>query len=130
MDRHMFATVEDARISCNAGPDELLDARWTLVVCHGSLKGVGNSHSAFVTDVRGIGQPERLAALGIGVAHESPGVGENLQDHLQIRTVFRIHDAGTLNTLANSAVGKLRNCGEGRGHDSTRRCGVIRGAVQ
>ena len=32
--------------------DELLDAWWTQVVYHGSLKGVGNSHNAFVTDVR------------------------------------------------------------------------------
>ena len=52
MDRYMFATVEDTRISCNAGPDagpdpdKLLDARWTLVVYHGSLKGVGNIHNA------------------------------------------------------------------------------------
>ena len=56
MDRYMFATVEDARISCNAGPDELLDAWWTLVVYHGSLKGIGSSHNAFVTDVRDFGR--------------------------------------------------------------------------
>ncbi len=37
----------------------LLDAWWTLVVYHGSLKGVGNSHNAFVTDVRAFGR--RLA---------------------------------------------------------------------
>ena len=35
--------------------DELLDAWWTLVIYHGSLKGVGNSHNAFVTDVRDFG---------------------------------------------------------------------------
>ena len=37
-----------------------LDAWWTLVVYHGSLKGVGNSHNAFVTDVREFGR--RLSA--------------------------------------------------------------------
>ena len=36
--------------------DNLLDAWWTLVVYHGSLKGVGNSHNAFVTDVRDFGR--------------------------------------------------------------------------
>ena len=36
--------------------DELLDAWWTLVVYHGSLKGVGNSHNALVTDVREFGR--------------------------------------------------------------------------
>ena len=40
--------------------DKLLDAWWTQVVYHGSLKGVGNSHNAFATDVRGLGQ--RLAS--------------------------------------------------------------------
>ncbi len=35
--------------------DELLDAWWTQVLYHGSLKGVGNSHNAFVTDVRDFG---------------------------------------------------------------------------
>ena len=39
--------------------EALLDAWWTQVVYHGSLKGVGNSHNAFVTDVRDFGR--RLA---------------------------------------------------------------------
>lgn len=40
----------------DAESDALLDAWWTLVVFHGSLKGVGNSHNAFVTDVREFGR--------------------------------------------------------------------------
>ena len=43
----------------DAERDTLLDAWWTQVVYHGSLKGVGNSHNAFVTGVRDIGR--RLA---------------------------------------------------------------------
>lgn len=39
--------------------------------------------------------------------HDLPGVGENLQDHLQIRAVFRISHAKTLNMLANSLSGKI-----------------------
>ncbi len=35
---------------------DLLEAWWTLVIYHGSLKGVGNSHNAFVTDVRDFGR--------------------------------------------------------------------------
>ena len=35
--------------------DALLDAWWTQVIYHGSLKGVGNSHNAFMTDVRDFG---------------------------------------------------------------------------
>ena len=43
----------------DADREALLDAWWTLVIYHGSLKGVGNSHNAFVTDVRAFGR--RLA---------------------------------------------------------------------
>ena len=39
----------------DADRDELLDAWWTQVIYHGSLKGVGNSHNAFFTDVRDFG---------------------------------------------------------------------------
>ena len=72
------------------------------------LLAAGSIHSPKILELSGIGQPERLTGLGIDVVHESPGVGENLQDHLQIRTVFKVHDARTLNTMANSAWGKLR----------------------
>ena len=45
-----------AVFDADADRDELLDAWWTQVIYHGSLKGVGNSHNAFVTDVRDFGQ--------------------------------------------------------------------------
>ena len=45
-----------ALFDAGADRDELLDAWWTQVVYHGSLKGVGNSHNAFVTDVRDFGR--------------------------------------------------------------------------
>ncbi len=56
----------------------------------------------------GVGQGARLSALGIPVVKDLPGVGENLQDHLQIRPVFRVHGLTTLNTQANSWLGKAR----------------------
>ena len=71
------------------------------------LVAAGSINSPKLLELSGIGQPERLDGLGIEVVHESPGVGENLQDHLQIRTVFKVHNARTLNTLANSVWGKL-----------------------
>ena len=72
------------------------------------LLAAGSINSPKILELSGIGQPERLAGLGIEVVHASPGVGENLQDHLQIRTVFKVRNARTLNTLANSFWGKLR----------------------
>ena len=54
----------------------------------------------------GIGPAERLQRLGVPVHLDAPGVGANLQDHLQIRAVFSVKHTRTLNTLANSLWGK------------------------
>jgi choline dehydrogenase len=59
----------------------------------------------------GVGAGAWLHGHGIEPRHELPGVGENLQDHLQIRAVFGVSGlprVGTLNTLANSWHGKAR----------------------
>ena len=56
----------------------------------------------------GIGPAPLLAQHGIALAQELPGVGGNLQDHLQIRAVFGVSGAKTLNTMAHSLWGKAR----------------------
>jgi choline dehydrogenase len=56
----------------------------------------------------GIGPGPVLQAAGVAVRHELPGVGENLQDHLQIRAVFAVEGVKTLNTMANSLWGKAQ----------------------
>ena len=48
-------------------------------------------------ELSGVGRPQALAALDVPVLHALAGVGENLQDHLQLRTIFRIEGAKTLN---------------------------------
>jgi choline dehydrogenase len=72
----------------------------------------GAINSPKLLELSGIGQPERLRALGLDVVHDSAGVGENLQDHLQIRTVFKVQNARTLNTMAGSLWGKARIAAE------------------
>lgn len=71
------------------------------------LLAAGAINSPKLLELSGIGQPDRLKALGIEPRHDLPGVGENLQDHLQIRTVFRVSNTRTLNEIANSVTGKL-----------------------
>ena len=56
----------------------------------------------------GIGRDDLLAEHGIDVRHTLPGVGSNLQDHLQIRTVFKVANTPTLNEEASSIVGRVR----------------------
>jgi choline dehydrogenase len=72
------------------------------------LLAAGAINSPKLLEQSGIGRPELLQELGAEVVHESPDVGENLQDHLQIRTVFKVSGALTLNTMFNSAFGKAR----------------------
>ena len=61
-----------------------------------------------ILQLSGIGPAALLREQGIAVEHELAGVGENLQDHLQIRAVFQVEGVTTLNTLANSWWGKAR----------------------
>lgn len=61
-----------------------------------------------ILQLSGIGSARHLKNLGIDVAHELDGVGKNLQDHLQIRTVFRVQNAKTLNEMSASLFGKLK----------------------
>jgi choline dehydrogenase-like flavoprotein len=70
------------------------------------LLAAGAINSPKLLERSGIGRPDVLSELGLQVVHESQGVGENLQDHLQIRTVFKISNAKTLNQKANSLLGK------------------------
>ena len=72
------------------------------------LLAAGSINSPKILELSGVGRPDLLGDLGIEVLHESPGVGENLQDHLQIRTVYRVEGAKTLNTMLNSPLGKAR----------------------
>jgi choline dehydrogenase len=70
------------------------------------LLAAGSINSPKLLELSGIGRPDVLRGLGIDVAHESTGVGENLQDHLQIRTVYKVTGAKTLNASFNSLLGK------------------------
>jgi choline dehydrogenase len=71
------------------------------------LLAAGSIHSPKLLEHSGIGRPDVLADLGINTSHVSLGVGENLQDHLQLRTVFKVNNVKTLNDRANSLIGKI-----------------------
>jgi choline dehydrogenase len=61
-----------------------------------------------ILQASGIGPASVLGPLDIPLVHDLPGVGQNLQDHLQLRMIYRVEGARTLNTLANSWLGKAR----------------------
>ena len=74
----------------------------------GVVLAAGAIGSPQILQLSGIGPASWLRGLGIEPALDLPGVGANLQDHLQIRAVFGVEGATTLNTLANSLLGRAR----------------------
>ena len=70
------------------------------------ILSAGSVNTPQILQLSGIGPTDLLQQHGIAVQHHAPGVGANLQDHLQIRTVYKVKGAKTLNTLANSLWGK------------------------
>ncbi|CAD6549135.1 Alcohol dehydrogenase [acceptor] [Paraburkholderia hiiakae] len=71
------------------------------------ILSAGAVNSPQLLELSGIGDAQRLAQLGIGVVEDLRGVGENLQDHLQLRMAFRVNGVRTLNTLSAHWWGKL-----------------------
>ena len=83
------------------------------VRCRGEvLLSAGAVGSPQILQLSGIGDGARLKAVGITPRHELPGVGANLQDHLQVRAVFAVDNTRTLNTLSATLVGKARIAAE------------------
>ena len=80
----------------------------TVTATREVLLSAGSIGSPQILQLSGIGPAPLLEQHGIPVRRELPGVGENLQDHLQIRAVFKVDGVTTLNTLANSWWGKAR----------------------
>jgi len=72
------------------------------------LLAAGAINTPRLLELSGVGSGSLLAQHQIPVVRDTPAVGENLQDHLQVRTVFKVHGARTLNTIVNSPVGKAR----------------------
>ena len=72
------------------------------------ILAAGAINSPKLLELSGIGQAERLTGLGIEVAHDLPAVGENLQDHLQVPTVFKVQGTCTLNDMVGRLTGKAR----------------------
>lgn len=66
-------------------------ARGEVLLCSGSIGSIQVLHRS------GIGPGEWLAPLGITMAADRPGVGRNLQDHLQQRAIYKVHGIRTLN---------------------------------
>jgi choline dehydrogenase-like flavoprotein len=70
------------------------------------ILSAGSVGSPQILQLSGVGPAEWLAELGIALVHDKPGVGHNLQDHLQQRAIFKVHGVKTLNETYHSLVGR------------------------
>jgi choline dehydrogenase len=68
----------------------------------------GAINSPQLLQLSGIGNPALLAQHGITCVHALDGVGENLQDHLQLRMAFKVHGVRTLNEWYHTWWGKVQ----------------------
>jgi choline dehydrogenase len=71
-----------------------------------TILALGSIGSPQVLQLSGVGSGPLLQERGVAVAHELRGVGENLQDHLQLRTAFKVQNVVTLNQRVHSLLGK------------------------
>jgi len=77
--------------------------------CRGEvILAAGAIGSIQVLKLSGIGPLGELAGLGIPITLDRGGVGENLQDHLQLRLIFKVSGARTLNETYHSLIGRAR----------------------
>ncbi len=74
------------------------NARFKATAKGETILSAGAIGSPKLLQLSGIGDPAWLAQAGIAVRHALPGVGKNLQDHLQIRPIFKVQGVATLNT--------------------------------
>lgn len=70
------------------------------------ILSAGAVGSPQILQLSGIGPGEWLAEQGIAVVCDTPGVGRNLQDHLQQRAIFKVQGVKTLNETYHSLVGR------------------------
>jgi choline dehydrogenase len=76
--------------------------------CSEVLLAAGALQSPQLLQLSGVGPAELLMRHGIAVVHESPGVGANLQDHLQLRLIYECSEPITTNDDLRSLWGRLR----------------------
>jgi choline dehydrogenase len=71
------------------------------------ILSTGSIGSPQLLQISGIGNSDKLKNLGIDMVHELKGVGENLQDHLMFRPIYKIQKLKSLNKKINSLFGNL-----------------------
>jgi choline dehydrogenase len=106
--RLLFETLPDGTRRCTGAEVWNGTEMTTATASREVVLSAGAIGSPQILQLSGVGPAELLRQHGIDVVLDAPGVGANLQDHLQIRAVYKIDGAPTLNVMASSMVGKAK----------------------
>ncbi|MEM6662383.1 MAG: choline dehydrogenase [Pseudomonadota bacterium] len=97
--------IDDKRA---AGVHYMQDGVEKIAHCRGEVVLSGGAiNSPQLLQLSGIGPADRLAELGIEINHDLPGVGQDLQDHLQIRSIYRLNKPLSINDEVNNPLRKV-----------------------
>ncbi len=83
------------------GRDRRARCRGEIILAAGAI---GSPHLLLLS---GVGPAAALQAHGLPVVLDRAGVGENLHDHLQLRAIYKISGARTLNSTYHSPAGRI-----------------------
>ncbi|WP_063580772.1 GMC family oxidoreductase [Achromobacter ruhlandii] len=102
---HAMAILFEGSRACGVryrqdGQVRTLRARREVILCAGALQ------SPQLLQLSGVGPAALLRRFGIGVVRDLPGVGENLQDHLQIRLIYETRLPITTNDQLRTLHGR------------------------
>ncbi len=86
-----------------AGKDQKVEARREVILCAGAF------NSPQLLQLSGIGRPQDIKKHGIAMLHELPGVGQNLQDHLDFTLSYKSKDTDNFGIGAAGAVNLVRH---------------------
>ncbi len=82
--------------------------RYQIAAGRETLLCAGSIGSVQILQRSGIGAADQLQQIGVPPTHDLPGVGANLQDHLQQRAIYKVANTVTLNQTYYSLFGKAR----------------------
>lgn len=108
VERLVFETTPEGATRCTGAVVRRAGDAMTVRAKREVILSAGAVGSPQILQLSGVGPAALLKENGIDVVQDTPGVGENLQDHLQIRAVFKVKGTKTLNTLASNLFGKAR----------------------
>ena len=85
----------------HGGTEYRAEATREIVLCGGAI------NSPQLLQLSGIGPAEHLRSVGISVQHDLPGVGDDLQDHFQVRAIYELDGLESLNTDVGNPLKRI-----------------------